>query len=147
MPPLNSNLALRKMKSLAQYLDELEPLTAGSFNDYQKDYIKRHAVEKLIELVVEIASDINRDIIEAKEGLPATTYFGTFAQLGELKILPKDLASRLASTTGLRNRLVHHYEDIENQIVFHSANRMLKDYRQYFRLIQRYLQAEDHGSP
>ncbi len=141
MPSLNKDLVYRRMKDLANYLDEIEPLIANPLEEYQKDYVKRHAVEKLIELIVEIASDINRMIIEGKQGTSAESYFITFSQLGELKILPQELSSRLASTTGLRNRLVHHYEDVEHKIVYHSAVRLLKDYRQYFQLIEKYLQA------
>jgi uncharacterized protein YutE (UPF0331/DUF86 family) len=111
---LNKDVIFLKMKNLAQYLGELEPLASVGIVEYQKDYVKRHAVEKLVELIVEIASDINRDIIEAEQSEPATSYFSTFTQLGELKILSKELSDRLASTTGLRNRLVHHYEDIGN---------------------------------
>jgi uncharacterized protein YutE (UPF0331/DUF86 family) len=138
---LNKDVIFLKMKNLAQYLGELEPLVSVGIVEYQKDYVKRHAVEKLVELIVEIASDINRDIIEAEQSEPATSYFSTFTQLGELKILSKELSDRLASTTGLRNRLVHHYEDIEHKIVYLSAGKMLKDYRQYFQLIEKYLQA------
>ena len=137
---LNKDVIFLKMKNLAQYLGELEPLVSVGIVEYQKDYVKRHAVEKLVELVVEIASDINRDIIEAEQSEPATSYLSTFTQLGELKILSKELSDRLASTTGLRNRLVHHYEDIEHKIVYHSAGKMLKDYRVYFQLIEKYLQ-------
>lgn len=138
---LNKDVIFLKMKNLVQYLGELEPLVSVGIVEYQKDYVKRHAVEKLVELIVEIASDINRDIIEAEQSEPARSYFSTFTQLGELKIISKKLSDRLASTTGLRNRLVHHYEDIEHKIVYHSAGKMLKDYRQYFQLIEKYLQA------
>jgi uncharacterized protein YutE (UPF0331/DUF86 family) len=145
MPSLNKDLVYRKLKDLDIYLGEPEPLISVTLIQYQNDYVKRHAVEKLIELVVEIASDINRLIIEGNRGVPPESYFGTFSQLGELEILPKQLSSRLASTTGLRNRLVHHYEDIEHKVVYHSAIRLVKDYRQYFELIEEYLQADHHG--
>jgi uncharacterized protein YutE (UPF0331/DUF86 family) len=48
---------------------------------------------------------------------------------------------RLASTTGLRNRLVHRYEEIDHKIVYHSAVRLLPDYLQYFKLIEKYLKS------
>ena len=142
MSSLNKVLVYRKMKDLDKYLGELEPLVSVTVTQYQKDYVKRHAVEKLIELIVEIASDINRLIIEGKQSAPPESYFSTFSQLGDLEILPKELSLHLASTTGLRNRLVHHYEDIEHKIVYHSAVRLVKDYRQYFQLIEEYLQAD-----
>lgn len=140
MPKLNKKFAILKMKNLNISLDELQPIISISFAEYQRDYIKRHAAEKIIELIVEAASDVNRIILEAREDIPPETYYNTFTRLGELEILPQELSSRLASTTGLRNRLVHRYDEIDHKIVYHSAVRLLKDYRRYFKLIEKYLQ-------
>jgi len=132
MPPLNKDLLHQKLLELIQYLDELEPLSAASLADYQADYVKRHAVEKLIELIVETASDINRQILESVNAAPPDTYYSTFQEMGKTGILPNSLAVRLASTTGLRNRLIHGYEKIEHKIVYHSVKPLERDYRQYF---------------
>lgn len=90
-------------------------------------------------MIVEVASDVNRSIVEAEGESPVETYYDTFAKLGELKVIPKELSIHLASTTGLRNRLVHWYEDIDHKIVYYSAVRLLKDYRRYFRSVEKYL--------
>lgn len=142
MPDFDKEFFLRKMESLSLYLDEIEPLVEITFVEYKKDYIKRHAVEKLIELIVEIASDINRDIIEAEKKSPASNYYSTFTQLTELGILPEELSARLASTTGLRNRLVHRYEEIDHKVVYHSAVRLLPNYLRYFKSIEKYLKTK-----
>jgi len=103
MPRLNKELLRQKLIELAQYLAELEPLSAVSLEKYQADYVQRHAIEKLIESIVETASDINRHILETSDAAPPTTYFSTFDEIGAAGILPRSLAVRLASTTGLRN--------------------------------------------
>ncbi len=141
MPDLRKEFILLKMQGLKTFLDEIKPLVEITFIEYKKDYVKRHAVEKLIELIVELASDINRNVIEAQKGSPASNYYNTFTQLGELNVLPEALSLRLASTTGLRNRLVHRYEEIDHKIVYHSAVRLLPDYLQYFKLIEKYLKS------
>lgn len=141
MPSLNKNLIQTKLADLQKYLAELEPLTTLDFKTYQADYIKRHATEKLIELIVEIASDINRDFIEAFGRAPASTYFDTFEEMREIGILPIDLAPKLASTAGLRNRLVHRYEKINHKAVHQTLDSFLHNYnyKQYFVLINDYL--------
>ena len=141
MPDLRKEFILLKMQDLKTFLDEIKPLVEITFIEYKKDYVKRHAVEKLVELIVELASDINRNVIEAQQGSPASNYYNTFTQLGELNVLPEALSLRLASTTGLRNRLVHRYEEIDHKIVYHSAVRLLPDYLQYFKLIEKYLKS------
>lgn len=139
---LNKDLLCQKLIDLAQYLGELEPLSTLSFEEYRADYVQRHAVEKLIELIVETASDINRHILETRGGPPPTTYFSTFDELGASGVLPRTLAVRLASTTGLRNRLVHGYEKVEHQIVHRSLKSLIRDYRQYLVKMNDYVQFE-----
>ena len=129
------------MKDLDQYLVEFEPYVSIGVEKYLKDREKRYIVGRLIQLIVEVASDINRSVIEAKDNAPSDTYYNSFTRLNELGVLSKELSYRLASTTGLRNRLVHRYEDVEHKIIYHSAVRLLEDYRRYLKLIQKYLQA------
>lgn len=72
---LDKEFVRQKQGLLIKYLDELEPLAKCSLDEYRADYVKRHAVEKLIELVVEYASDINRHIIESAGQAPPQTYW------------------------------------------------------------------------
>lgn len=139
MSPFNKNLIVKRVKDLEQYLAELEPYLAIGVEKYLSDREKRYIVERLIQLIVEVASDINRNIIEQNQNAPADTYYNTFVRLAELKILPEKLSQRVASSTGLRNRLVHRYEDVEHKIVYHSAVHMLEDYRRYVQLIHKYV--------
>ena len=142
MSRFDKNLILRKMKDLKKYLGEMEPYLSIGVEKYLHDREKRYIIERLIQLIVEVASDVNRSIVEAEDEAPVETYYDTFAKLGELKVVSKELSIRLASTTGLRNRLVHRYEDIDHKIVYHSAVRLLKDYRRYFQLVEKYLQSK-----
>ncbi|GAB4582120.1 MAG: hypothetical protein Fur0022_48750 [Anaerolineales bacterium] len=139
MPSLNEIFLTRKLASLHQYLGELETLGNMELKTYEADFVKRHATEKLIELIVEIASDINRHIITAAGREPASTYFSTFEEMGEIGIIPKPLVPKLASTTGLGNRLVHDYEKTDHKIVYQALNPFLRNYKQYYILISNYL--------
>lgn len=136
---LDREFVRQKQSLLIKYLDELEPLAKCSLDEYKADYVKRHAVEKLIELVVEYASDINHHIIESTGQAPPQTYYGTFEEVGKLGIIPGELAARLGSTTGLRNRLVHGYEKVSDDIVYYSLKPLLRNYKRYVALIDDYL--------
>ena len=132
----------RKLNSLVRYLDELKLLANCTLPEYQRNFERRHAIEKLIELVVEYAIDINRAILEAANQAPPQTYYNTFIEMQRLGLLSAGLAPRLASTTGLRNRLVHRYDEIDNPTVYHSLKPLLKYYRRYAGLIEDHLQPE-----
>lgn len=60
-----------------------------------------------------------------------------------MEIIPEDLAARLGSTTGLRNRLVHGYEKVSDDIVYYSLKPLLRNYKRYVALIDDYLTKQD----
>jgi uncharacterized protein YutE (UPF0331/DUF86 family) len=136
---LDKALVRQKLAFLLEHLDELEPLTAITLDEYRADVIKRHATEKLIELVVGYATDVNQLVIEGAGRAAPQSYYNSFTLLAELNVLPRDLATRLANTTGLRNRLVHLYEKLSHESVFYSLVPLVKNYRQYLVLINGYL--------
>jgi uncharacterized protein YutE (UPF0331/DUF86 family) len=136
---LDKALIEQKLAFLIEHLDELEPLSAAALEEYKTDMIKRHAAEKLVELVVGYATDINQLIIEGMEHSVPQTYYSSFVTMQELSVLPQDLATRLANTTGLRNRLVHQYEKLSHEVVYYSLKPLLRNYRQYVVLIRDYL--------
>jgi len=142
---LDKTLVRQKLAFLLEHLDELGPLAAITLDEYRADVIKRHAAEKLIELVVGYATDINQLVIEDAGRAAPQGYYHSFTLMAELNVLPRDLATRLASTTGLRNRLVHLYEKLSHESVYYSLKPLLKNYQQYFVLINDYLRAIPDG--
>ncbi len=130
----------QKLHLLLRHLDELAPLCEMPLEEYKADYVKRYAVERLIEIIVEYAIDINRYIIEDLGKAPAQTYYDTFIVISELGVMPEGLAARLASTVGLRNRLVHNYERVQHDIVYYSLNPFVRNYRRYFALMEDHLE-------
>jgi uncharacterized protein YutE (UPF0331/DUF86 family) len=136
---LDERFVQQKLGLLIARLDELESLSACTLKEYKADHVKRYAVERLIELIVEYATDINRHIVEVMGVAPPQTYYSTFEELGNLGIIPHDAAARLGGTTGLRNRLVHGYEKVSHEIVYHSLEPLLRYYRQYVGWLDAYL--------
>ncbi|WKZ32059.1 MAG: DUF86 domain-containing protein [Thermodesulfobacteriota bacterium] len=72
-----------------------------------------------------------------------TDYFQSFIKLGELGIIPLKLAKDLAPSTGLRNRLVHEYDDTDNSIVL-AAVKMADDlYPKYISAVEAHIKSTD----
>jgi len=136
---LDEPLVRQKLAFLLEHLDELEPLAAITLAEYQSDVIKRHATEKLIELVVGYATDVNQLVVEGAGRAVPQTYYNSFTAMAALCVLPQDLATRLANTTGLRNRLVHLYEKLSHETIYYSLTPLVKNYRQFVVLINDYL--------
>ncbi|HBN96942.1 MAG TPA: hypothetical protein DDZ66_11635 [Firmicutes bacterium] len=62
---------------------------------------------------------------------PASDYFNSFIDLSECDVLEIQFALAIAPSTGLRNRLVHEYEEIDGKVVYESIDVMIDMYNQY----------------
>jgi len=136
---LDERFVRQKLNLLIARLDELEPLLDCTLDEYRTNHIKRYAIERLIELIVEGAADINRHVIEAAGLAPPQTYYSTFEEMGRLGVMPQDAARRLGGTTGLRNRLVHGYEEVSHETVHRSLEPLLHYYKQYVGWLDAYV--------
>jgi len=65
------------------------------------------------------------------------------SDIAELNIIPTNFALKIAPSTGLRNILVHEYEDINDEIVYHSIGTCLEYYLEFLDLINQYLQCTE----
>ncbi|MGE5581697.1 MAG: type VII toxin-antitoxin system HepT family RNase toxin [Bacillota bacterium] len=83
--------------------------------------------------------DINSIIISAKNIPPPKDYYSSFETLGAINVLPNDFAQTLASCTGMRNRPVHEYDKIDDQIVFDGIPALIGMVNEYIKYINAYL--------
>ena len=120
-----TNVLRRKLTNLTEYIKELEPILLYDYNQYIGNYFIKRTGERLIQLVVENMVDINSIIISNKNHTPPKDYFSSFQILGELNVLPEDFAKELAPCTGMRNRLVHEYDKINDKMIFESIGKVI----------------------
>ena len=138
---LNSTFIKRKIKLIQEDLSKLEPLTNYSFNELSKDYIKMSAVERILEKIIMRAIDINQHLIaELGKGVEVVRgYEDAFLILSQLNVYPKDFAEKIAPSAGLRNRLVHEYNNTKEEIIYSSVKDALKQYAQYCNYILQFI--------
>jgi uncharacterized protein YutE (UPF0331/DUF86 family)/predicted nucleotidyltransferase len=138
----NKGIIYQKLAKVTEYLTELEELTQYSFEEYESDFKIKRAVERDIELIVEFATEVNGLIIVDSCEPPPADYFSSFIKMGQLGVLHKDFAQSLAHTAGIRNRLVHEYETIIDQLVYVGAKAIVRYFRQYVELVRNYLRKQ-----
>ncbi|MFA6315669.1 MAG: DUF86 domain-containing protein [Candidatus Paceibacterota bacterium] len=93
------------------------------------------ALERYFQLMVDCAIDINHHFIkEGGFGVPDDLQ-STFAVLGDHGILPKEFAAKIGRSVGLRNRIVHQYEDVKPTIFLESLRKNIEDYTDYIKFI------------
>lgn len=113
----------RKLDALERYLDDLERHRGTSPEQLRED---PYRVERLLELVIQVAVDILAHELAERDVTPES-YRDTFRRAARSDLLPDGLAERLADAAGLRNVLVHLYDEIDYEIVASSVDRALDD--------------------
>jgi len=127
-----------KRKRIDSYLDEIKTLLDFSVKEILNDFTKLRTLERNFQLIVDEMIDINQHFIK-ELGLDVSDDLeGTFHILGENKILPEDFVLKIAPVVGLRNRLVHRYEDLDPKIFIESFQKDYSDFEQYLKFISDY---------
>ena len=128
-----------KLEKLQNYYTELKSLSSISLDEYLRNQVYRRAVERTLQLIVESATDINNMLLKMLGQKGAVDYFNSFINMAEQNIIPMEFALKIAPSTGLRNILVHEYEEIDDKVVYNSISNCLDHYLEYMDLINRYL--------
>jgi len=137
--PVDAAIIRRKLGHIAASLDALRPIARLRLEDYRTRLYERKAAERLLQQAIEAALDINAHLIAELGSEVPDDYYAGFLKVGELGIVPRDLAGALAPSAGLRNRLVHEYEAIDDAKVLTSIGTLLESYPRYIHAIEAYL--------
>ncbi|MGI8574615.1 MAG: type VII toxin-antitoxin system HepT family RNase toxin [Egibacteraceae bacterium] len=129
----------RRLVEIDRLLTVLE--TQGHMTEptLDQDDLLRLAVERALTQIVDLAVKINTHVVTASGQLPPSDYHQSFTRAAEVELLDASLAEELSASTGLRNRLIHEYDDIDLSIVAAALPRAISGYRRYVRQVADYL--------
>jgi uncharacterized protein YutE (UPF0331/DUF86 family) len=117
---IDRELVTRKLMLILQDLSALTGLARKSQAEYLSDPIHQVLAERYLERTIGRMIDVNYHLITESGHAPPKDYYESFVSLGTLKILPVEFARALASAAGLRNRIVHEYDEID-AVKLHEA--------------------------
>lgn len=136
---IQKQLVQDKLKNIDDYLHTLEPLVAKSASEIAREELVLHTIERLFQLIVDTMVDINTHIITAKDFPVPDDFQSTFIVLGKHDVLPMEFALKISPVVGLRNRVVHKYEDLNTKLFFKQLKDEFDDFRQYLKYISDYI--------
>ena len=144
MSPIEAAILRRKLEHIVTCLDNLRPIARMTPEDYadQDHFIERKASERMLQEAIEAALDINAHLIAELGGEFPAEYYGGFLMVGRLGVIPGELALELAPSAGLRNRLVHEYEAIDDAKVFAAIGTILRLYPRYVNAVEEYIEKQ-----
>lgn len=129
---MSPEIVVRKLSRLSLYLKDLLPYRDVTFEEFMADHYK---VERLIELLLGAASDVAFHLLSMRGEPPPGSYRAAFLRCGEMGILSEGLARNLALGAGLRNLLVHEYEEVDYQLLYRNIGRVVDDFTSFIEQI------------
>jgi len=139
---IDQALIIRKMNLIAPDLEKIIALATGDVSKYLEDPISEDLAERYLERAIGRMIDINFHLITESGQPPPRDYYDSFLKLGEMGILPRDLAQKVAACAGLRNRIAHEYDDIDPVLIHAGLVAAAKDIPHYLRHIEHFLTSD-----
>jgi uncharacterized protein YutE (UPF0331/DUF86 family) len=135
---VDRDLVEARVREIHDAVRLLEELTARGFEELtlHEKLSMRYLVIQLVEAAVSICVHLLAEGFDER----AESYPGCLARLGELGIVPRDLAARLAAAARLRNLLVHRYWAIDDRRVYESVREGLRGFEEFAKLVRKVLE-------
>lgn len=130
---------ISKLNKLKGYISELRDLVKLKDKEILEDPYKFHTAERLLQLIVDTMLDINQHFIRELNLKIGEDFQSTFYTLGENNILPNKFAQELAPVVGLRNLIVHRYEELNQDLFITNLKKNFSDFKNYIEFIKKYL--------
>lgn len=141
---VNKEFIQRKISLIQDELMRLTEFENLTLEQIDKDFKSQAIVERILERVITRAIDVNQHFIAELGGqLPAVkTYRETFLRLSDLGIYSTDFAQKIAPCAGLRNALVHDYNNIDPEILRKSMGTAIQEFNEYTKYILSFLKSQ-----
>ncbi|MFZ1019505.1 MAG: HepT-like ribonuclease domain-containing protein [Minisyncoccia bacterium] len=132
-------------KKLEMIFSRLPILKDRIENDNQtiKDNIEMSAViERYFQIVVDSAISINEQIISSLGLETPDDYPGTFFIIAKSGVIPIPFSQKISGSVGLRNLVVHAYEEVKQDQMINDIRNNIYQYDEYVAYIKKFLDSK-----
>lgn len=106
-------------------MDELEAIVPNTIDEYESNSTVRRAVERLVQVVAGCAGDL---LLTAEGRTGGDAPGDIFEGLHSSGLIDDGLRRRFAyEYSGLRNRIVHDYDELDSAAVWQAARQLVPD--------------------
>ncbi|AEM74547.1 type VII toxin-antitoxin system HepT family RNase toxin [Caldicellulosiruptor acetigenus] len=133
------------LKFLKKYIELLNEISKVDFEEYMKSEILKGAAQRYLQVAIETCINIGNRIIsieqtKGKNIKAPETYADIFLTLAQLDIINDEFSRKLSQMAKFRNKLVHLYWEIDDNLVYKFLKENLKDFEEYLCCIKKYIQ-------
>jgi uncharacterized protein YutE (UPF0331/DUF86 family) len=130
------------LNNLRGYLEKLAILAALPQEAFTQDFTKVESAKHLLQVSIECCLDIAHHIVADEGYRTPTSYYDTFVVLQENGILPEAFIPTLRQMVSFRNRVVHLYWEVDDNLLYRILQDNLGDFENYIRYILDFTQIE-----
>jgi len=120
--------------NLYEWTEGIDSRTFSESIELQKQYGIYHAFQLSIEIITDLIAMVVKDL----KLIPKDDYLN-LETITNKKIISPDLAARLREANGLRNRIVHDYNGLNNEIAFNRLIDLLKYLKEFMGGVKEWL--------
>jgi len=128
---IDAELITRKILLVVRDLDALRPIAAQARDAYLSSGLDEAAAERYLARLIGRMIDVHYHLLTESGQPPPSDYHASFVRLADLGVLDREFAVRIAGCAGLRNRIVHEYDDLDPSKVFDALQAAMEDIPQY----------------
>lgn len=139
---VNPNTIESILNNLEDYLGKLSTLTNYSEELFLDDFTKVESAKHLLQVSIEACLDIAHHIVADEGYRPAKDYYDTFVILNEQGILPDSFMPTLRQMVSFRNRTVHLYWELDDDIVYDILQNNLDDFETFVDYILSFMEQQ-----
>ena len=130
---------LDKIELISRRSSEAEEWTRMEVRDFVKDEKTKLATYKAFQEIVEASFDIVAMMLK-DVGVPPKDDHTNAKLLVQSGLIDEKMAGLLAESNGLRNRLVHGYNILDEEQAFDSIRRLMPGIREFKEKVRKWLQ-------
>lgn len=136
---IDTDLVTRKLLLIAADLEPLAAIATRGVAAYELSVVDQAMVERRLERAIGRMIDVNYHVLTASGQPPPPDYHSSFVRMAELGVLDAEFARQIARSAGLRNRLVHDYDDLDHRLVFAALSTALNDLPRFLAAVNAFL--------
>jgi uncharacterized protein YutE (UPF0331/DUF86 family) len=143
--PLDVDVVQRRLGDVRDALAHLRELGSFTAEDLARDWRLQAVVERVLTVLVEAAVKCNGHLVTSTLGRAPADYRSSFVDAAEAGALDPDLAHRIAPSAGLRNVLVHGYDEVDLEQLVRGAELALELYPAYVQQVATFARERPTG--
>ncbi|SKA75570.1 Uncharacterized conserved protein YutE, UPF0331/DUF86 family [Caloramator quimbayensis] len=134
---------IAQLRFLKKYLDMIKKISAYRLEEYLADDMVKAAAERYLQLSIETCINIGSRIISIEQfnkdiPLPET-YSDVFEILYSIGIIDENFSKNLKKMAKFRNKLVHMYWELEDELVYDIIKNNISDIERFMKITSDYI--------